>query len=142
MNSRVLFTSLVRRVFVVGVTATAIAGTALAQTTTGTIRGYVRGPGAVPMPGAIVSARNTDLNVERAANSNDAGFYALSGLRPGQYELSVRRLGAAPQTRNVRVLIGQTLDLDFNLTESAVTLTAVEVVGTPTTETQTSEIAT
>lgn len=142
MNSRVLFNSLVRRLLVVGATLTMVMGSALAQTTTGTIRGYVRGPGAIPMPGAIVSARNTDLNVERAANTNDAGFYALSGLRPGQYELSVRRLGAAPQTRNIRVLIGQTLDLDFELAESAVTLTAVEVVGTPTTETQTSEVAT
>ena len=115
---------------------------AQAQTSTGSVRGYVRGPGNLPMGGAIVTARHTEMNTTRGTNSNDAGFYNLAGLRPGSYELSVRRLGAAPQTRTIRVLIGQTLDIDFELAETAVTLTGVEVTADLVRrETRTSEIA-
>jgi hypothetical protein len=116
---------------------------ALAQTTTGAVRGYVRGPDGAPLAGTIVGARNTELNQERATNSNDLGFYNLSGLRPGPYQLTARRLGMAPQTRTVRVQIGQTLEIDFALSETAVTLTAVEVTAQQqTVETKTSEVGT
>ena len=120
----------------------ATAGAAMAQTTTGTIRGHVRGAGGMPLVGTIVAARNTDLNQERATNTNDLGFYNLSGLRPGPYQLTARRLGMAPQTRSVRVQIGQTLDIDFTLSDTAVTLAAVQVIAEQVTETKSSEIAT
>jgi hypothetical protein len=118
------------------------AGAAMAQTTTGNIRGYVRGPGNLPMEGAIVAARHTEMNTTRGTNTNAAGFYNLAGLRPGPYELTVRRLGAAQQTRTIRVQIGQTLDIDFELSETAVTLTAVQVTADLVQrETRTSEVA-
>jgi hypothetical protein len=142
MISRVVLTSFARAAsLALGLLAFAPEAP-FAQTTTGNIRGYVRGEGGTPLAGAIVAARNTELNVERATQSNDAGFYSLAGLRPGQYSLSVRRLGAAPQSRNVRVQIGQTLDQDFSLAETAVALAAVEVTAVAETETKTSEIAT
>ena len=143
MISRVGLLSLSRAaVFALALlTVTAVAGTA--QTTTGAIRGYVRGPDGSPLAGTIVAARNTELGQERATNSNDQGFYNLSGLRPGPYQLTSRRLGMAPQTRTVRVQIGQTLDIDFSLAETAVTLTAVEVTAQQNVvETKTSEVAT
>jgi hypothetical protein len=116
--------------------------TAMAQTSTGSIRGYARGAGNMPLSGAIVAARHTEMNTTRGTTSNDAGFYNLPGLRPGPYELTVRRLGASPQTRNVRVLIGQTLDMDFVLTDTAVTLAAVQITADVVTrETRTSEVA-
>lgn len=143
MISRVVRISLARAASLAVAFFAATASVASAQTSTGSIRGYVRGPGDVPMPGAIISARHTEMNTTRAANSNDAGFYNLPGLRPGTYELTARRLGAAPQTRTVRVLIGQTLDFDFELAETAVTLTAVQVTADLVAqETRTSEVAT
>jgi hypothetical protein len=142
MISRVVLTSFTRTASLAVALLTMTAGALLAQTSTGSIRGYVRGPGSTPMAGAIVTARHTEMNTTRGTNSNDAGFYNLPGLRPGSYELSVRRLGAAPQTRTIRVLIGQTLDIDFELAETAVTLTGVEVTADLVRrETRTSEVA-
>ena len=125
MISRVVLTSFTRMVLAAVALIAATAGAVLAQTTTGSIRGDVRGPGNQPMEGAVVVARHTEMNTTRGTNTNEAGFYNLAGLRPGSYELSVRRLGAAPQTRTIRVLMGQTLDIDFELSETAVTLTGV-----------------
>ncbi len=142
MISRVVLTSFTRMVLAAVALIAATAGAVLAQTTTGSIRGYVRGPGNQPMEGAVVVARHTEMNTTRGTNTTEAGFYNLAGLRPSSYELSVRRLGAAPQTRTIRVLIGQTLDIDFELSETAVTLTGVEVTADLVRrETRTSEVA-
>lgn len=142
MISRVIHTSFARTASLAVALLAMTAGAAMAQTSTGSVRGYVRGPGNLPMGGAIVSARHTEMNTTRGTNSNDAGFYNLPGLRPGSYEITVRRLGSAPQVRSVRVLIGQTLDIDFDISETAVTLAGVEVTADVTTrETRTSEVA-
>ncbi|MEJ7809856.1 MAG: TonB-dependent receptor [Gemmatimonadaceae bacterium] len=115
-----------------------------AQTTTGTIRGYVTSAGSTPVSDAQIAARNTENNQTRGTLTNASGFYYLGGLRPGRYELQLRRVGFAPQTRTIDVLIGQTLDINFQVAEAAVQLSAVEVVAAPeaTTETRTSEVAT
>lgn len=142
MISRVVLTSFARTASLAVVLLAMSAGAALAQTSTGSIRGHVRGPGNLPMEGAVVMARHTEMNTTRGTNTNATGFYNLPGLRPGSYELSVRRLGAAPQSRTIRVLIGQTLDIDFELSETAVTLTGVEVTADLVRrETRTSEVA-
>jgi hypothetical protein len=142
MISRVVCTSFARTASRAMALLAITASAAMAQTSTGNIRGYIRGPGNLPMGGAIVTARHTEMNTTRGTNSNDAGFYNLAGLRPGPYELTARRLGAAPQVRTIRVLIGQTLDVDFELAETAITLTGVEVTADLVRrETRTSEVA-
>lgn len=114
-----------------------------AQTTTGSIRGYIRDEGGVPAAGATITARNLQLNVSRSTTANESGFYNLAGLRPNQYEVSVRRIGLAPQTRPLAVQIGQTHVLDFQLNAAATQLSTVQVVAAPTaTETRTSEVGT
>ena len=74
MTSGVRFTSPRRspnhatgRAFVAGAVAAAlmaIAPPANAQTTTGNIRGYVRGPNNTPVPDAQVAARNPAMGTE------------------------------------------------------------------------------
>ncbi len=114
-----------------------------AQTATGNLRGYVTATGGAPVPDAQVVARYLETNARRVTVTNASGFYYLGGLRPGRYELSVRRIGLAPQTRQVQVLIGQTSDVRLSTAEAAVTLSAVEVTAAPTTETtRTSEVGT
>ena len=107
MTSGVRFTSprrspnhAIGRAFIVGAVAalTAIAPRANAQTTTGNIRGYVRGPNNTPVPDAQVAARDPAMGTNRGTVSNSSGFYTLAGLRPGDYELTVRRIGFTPQT--------------------------------------------
>jgi hypothetical protein len=112
-----------------------------AQTSTGNIRGRVTGEAGVPVADVQVAARNLENNQERGALTTGNGTYFIGGLRPGQYEVSVRRIGFTPQTRPVRVLVGQTHDINISLSEAAVTLSAVEIVTTQAASvTQTSEV--
>src|SRR5918999_5122367 len=117
---------------------------AAAQTTTGSIRGYVRNTSGVPIGDVQVVARDSAMGSTRGTVTAATGFYNLSGLRPGMYQLTARRIGLNPQTQTVAVLIGQTQNVDFSVAEAAVQLQAVVSTATATavTETRTSEVAT
>lgn len=124
--------------------AAAVAG---AQTSTGNVRGYVTrgaaGTTGEPLADAQVSARAVDNNATRGTVTNAAGFYYIGGLRPGRYEVTVRRVGFAPQTRQVQATIGTTVDLNVALTEQAVQLGTVTVqAGVDAQTTKTSEVGT
>jgi hypothetical protein len=113
-----------------------------AQTTTGTIRGRVLDEQAAPVPSAQVVATNTATNAQRGTLSGPNGAYNLVGLQPGSYEVRVSSIGYAPQSQTVRVLIGQSLTIDLQLTAQAVQLEGITVTGTRAVETRTSEVAT
>ena len=113
-----------------------------AQTTTGSIRGYVTAEGGAAIVGADVRARNTATGVERMATTNARGFYSLSGLVPGQYALAVRHIGHRPMGQTVQVQIGQDLTLNFSLATSAVQLEELTVSAAPAVETRSTEVAT
>ena len=130
-----------RHVFFVGVALLAIAGSARAQTTTGTVRGYVKDQNGTPVAGADIQAQNTGTGVQRTAQSRADGSYILTGLVPATYELSVRSIGSSPQRRTVVVQIGATLLIDFDLQAGALELAAVTVTGAATVELRTSEVA-
>lgn len=115
---------------------------AMAQTTTGTVRGTVTGTGGALLSGAQISARNVESGVPRAATSRDDGTYVLPGLQPGTYDFTARRIGYTPVTRRVIVQIGATQFQSFNLTNQALTLSAVTVTAAATPEMRTSEVAT
>lgn len=113
-----------------------------AQTTTGAIRGYTRDPAGTPIEGAQITARNLQMNVSRNTLSNASGFYNVAGLRPGAYEVTIRRIGFGPQTRSVQVQIGQTIDVDVQLSQTATAIQGVTVTATAAQETRTSEVGT
>src|SRR5256885_3504874 len=100
---------------VIGVLASLIGASAFAQTTSGTIRGTVTGSGGAPIVSAQIVARNVSSGATRTALSNDAGAYVLVGLVPGIYDVNVRRIGSAPQSRQIVVQIGATQVQDFSL---------------------------
>jgi outer membrane receptor protein involved in Fe transport len=118
------------------------AGSAAAQTSTGTIRGTVTSGGTAAVVGAEILAKNTSSGVVRTATSRADGYYTLPGLEPATYELTARHIGSAPQTRQVVVQIGVTQIQDFNLAEQAVQLQAIVANAPPPPETRTSEVAT
>src|SRR5689334_47104 len=119
----------------------AISPGASAQTTTGSIRGYVRDESGNPLANVQVAARSTDMGIVRGTTSTADGFYSLSALRPGQYELSTRRIGFTAQSRTVTVQIGQVLEVNLALAATATQLAAVTVTASQQ-ETRTSELAT
>jgi hypothetical protein len=125
------------------VVATAVpSGLASAQTSTASIRGTVTDSARVPVAAAEVIARNVASGVQRSSSTNDRGFYALSGLTPGNYELTIRHIGSAPVVRSVQAQVGQNLTLDFRLAPATVQLQELVVQAAPVTETQTTENAT
>jgi hypothetical protein len=130
-----------RHVFLIGAAALMFAGSASAQTTTGTIRGYIKDQNAAPVAGADIQLRHTETGVQRATTSRADGSYILPGIVPGTYELSVRNIGSSPQRRAVVVQIGSTLLIDFDLQAGAVELAAVTVTGASAVELRTSEVA-
>jgi hypothetical protein len=118
-------------------------GRLLGQTSTGNIRGYITGANGAPVPDAQITARMPATNETRGTTTNSSGFYYLGGLRPGVYELTVRRVGVQPQTRPVTMRIGETLDLNVSTTDVAAQLATVQVTSARTgTETKTSEVGT
>ena len=131
-----------RHVLLLGAAAVVLTGSAGAQTTTGTIRGYIRDQSGVGLNGAELQARNVESGVRRSATTRADGSYILPGLVPGAYELTVRQIGHGPQRRQVAVQIGATLLVDFTLQAGAVELQAVTVEAGPVVEMRTSEVAT
>jgi hypothetical protein len=73
---------------------------ASAQTTTGTIRGTVSS-GGTPAANAQIQLRNPQTGVSRGTTARDDGGYVLPGVPPATYEMTVRRIGSAPETRTV-----------------------------------------
>src|SRR5438045_7446025 len=116
-----------RHVFIVGVALLACAGSVHAQTTTGTVRGYVKDQSGAPLAGAEVQAKNIESGVTRSTTTRADGAYILPGIVPGTYDVVVRMIGFAPQGRRMAVQIGATLLADFALQAGAVELTAVTV---------------
>jgi hypothetical protein len=111
-----------------------------AQTTTGTVRGTVKTAGA-PVGSAQVQVTNPLTGAQRGTTTHDDGSYILVGLPPATYQMTVRRIGSAPETRTVVVQIGSTNIQDFDLTQQAAELSTVTVQARGV-ETRTSEVAT
>lgn len=119
---------------------------AQAQATTGIIRGVVRDEQGAAIAGASVTLRNTETNVSRVVRSSETGLYVGTLLPLGLYEVSVRAVGYDPLAqRDIRVRVGQVLDVSFALKRSTTTLQAVVVsdrAATPVDATKTESAAT
>src|SRR5256886_11620138 len=118
------------------------ASAAWSQTSTGSVRGYVRDAGGAPVAGARVVAVNIATSAQREVATQSNGFYALLGLVPAAYDVTARQIGMAPQKIRARVLIGEVFPLDFKLAASAVQIEAVSVVAAAGGGMRTSEVAT
>src|SRR5690606_61301 len=128
-------------VTVVGLPSTA--SQAIAQTSTGTVRGFVRAESGQPMAGANVIATQQGTNIQRTTVTRQNGFFNLAGLQSGTYEIRTMLIGYRPQVQEVTLMVGQTLSLEFTVTTAdAVTLEEVEVRAERVMEMRTQELAT
>ena len=80
-----------------GVLAVSLARTASAQTSTGSIRGYVTDSSGTPVGGARVIAVNASTSAPREVATQSNGFYTIVGLVPGEYDVTARQIGMAAQ---------------------------------------------
>ncbi|WP_227698706.1 TonB-dependent receptor [Sphingomonas hengshuiensis] len=118
---------------------------AVAQVTTGQLRGQVIGADGAPAAGTVVTARNTGTNQTLRTTTDANGAYTLTGLRPGPYEIVAT---AAEQTVRelIQIQIGQAASLDLTIAGDTGTAVAdtdeIVVTGSRVSETRTSEVAT
>src|SRR5947207_5308533 len=66
---------------------------AMAQATTGSLRGVVTDATGAIIPDADVTATNTATGVETKTKSNGDGLYNFPRLQPGSYTLTVQKQG-------------------------------------------------
>ncbi len=132
-----------RRTFTVWLFTLLIAGTALAQSsTTATLRGKVLDSSGAAVANAEINAVSTTSGFVRTVRSTSDGTYSLAGLTPGEYNIVVAASGFEPVSQTVTVLVGQSLEMNVEVTGTNVVREEITVVGTQAVETKTSEVAT
>jgi hypothetical protein len=99
-----------------------------AQVTTASIGGTVADQTG-PLPGATVSAKNTQTAFVYKTTAGNDGSFNLNGLPPGTYEITVSSEAYRPQTQTVTVLLGQTNKVNFQLSVDMVVFANATVVG-------------
>ena len=97
----------------------------------GTISGVVTDAASrAPIPSAQVQIVGTT----RGATTGDDGRFRIAGVRPGTYQVRVLRLGYQASAQPVTVTSGGTNELQFGLSQAAVSLEQVITTATGETE--------
>ena len=92
------------------------AGGARAQEFRATVTGRVTDPGGLPVPGATVTAVNTQTAEAATGFTTNDGAYSIPFLKPGVYSVSAELSGFKKVTQaSVRLEIGQTSAVNFQL---------------------------
>ena len=95
---------------------------ALAQQTLSTITGVVVDSAGSAVPGAEVTVKNLDTNIEKRLSSNDTGLYEAPYLIPGHYQVAVGKAGFKQfVAADILVQAGQIVRIDAKLEIGEVT---------------------
>ena len=80
------------------------------------VSGLVRDGSHAVMPQVRIAIVNQDTGLRRAAQTNAAGLYAVSGIKPGIYKVTARRVGFQTVTRmNIKLDVAHAARVDFVL---------------------------
>lgn len=108
------------------------ATSAVAQTTEGSIRGYVRDEQGGVLPGVTLTATSAGVTTPRVAVSDSEGFYRLLNLPPAEYTIRAELQGFAKFARpNLVVHAGLNLGVDVTMKLGAVSETVTVSADTP-----------
>ena len=89
---------------------------AAAQDYRATILGQVMDPGGASIPNAAVKVTKKDTGLSRETITNDTGFYTITALDPGVYDVSVTAPGFSTLRRNdITLLTADKLNLALKL---------------------------
>src|SRR5438128_7981760 len=95
---------------------------ASAQAVTGTLLGNVTDSSGAAVPGATVTATETQTNISRTTVSNESGYYIFSSLQNGTYSVDAELQGFKKFVRqNVKVDVNTTIRVDLKLEVGAIT---------------------
>jgi len=92
--------------------------------TRGTIAGRVVDGDKLPLPGAAVVIKESNKGVITDVD----GFYRLTSLNPGEYDVTVSYIGFKESTQKIKVDAGKTVKLNFEM-EAGIDLEEVVVNG-------------
>lgn len=100
----------------------------------GSISGTVSDLSGAVVPNAAITIRNVDTSADRTSTTNGDGFYALTAIPVGHYEIEVRHAGFKPYKRtglvvdvNTALQVDVLLDVGEQSEEVTVLDTAVHV---------------
>lgn len=71
------------------------------QSNAADLQGYVRDPSGAVVVGATVTARNSATNFSRDVTTNEDGYYQITNLPPGSYEITVEASGFSKDRKSV-----------------------------------------
>jgi Carboxypeptidase regulatory-like domain len=94
---------------------------AFAQNETGQLSGKVMDSQMAAISGARVSVKSTENGITRDATTDAQGFYYVSSLQPGIYEVTVQAQGFADRVQKVRISVGASRRLETELSVTPVT---------------------
>src|SRR5215217_8882826 len=105
---------------------------ASAQAVTGTLLGNVTDTTGAAVPGATVTARETQTNVSRTAVTNETGHYIFSSLQNGTYAVEAELQGFKKILREgVEVKVNTTVRVDLKLEVGQLNETVEVAADTP-----------
>jgi hypothetical protein len=92
-------------------------GLALGQqnVTSASLTGSIQDAGGAVVKGASISARNVETNQQTSTTSDNEGRYRFPYLRTGVYDLTIEAPGFATFTRQLTLMVGQSVDLPVRL---------------------------
>ena len=86
------------------------------QAANATLTGTITDQAGAVIAGAQITATHKATGVKRETASNDQGFYVLSNMTPGEYEVLIEAKGfASKATKSVTLKVGQTATLNPQL---------------------------
>ncbi|MBL8211376.1 MAG: TonB-dependent receptor [Bryobacterales bacterium] len=104
----------------------------MAQTTTGTVTGFVSDPGGAFIAQATVRLQNTNTGLVLTTETNDSGSYVFPLVQPGAYQISVEKQGFGRFARTFTLEVTQQARIDAQLAvgqvNEAVTVSAAAVL--------------
>jgi hypothetical protein len=131
----------VLRSWLVGTCVIAAGGTAAAQSVTGSIDGLVVDPTAGVLAGVAITAMQHDTGVTRATVSDDRGAFSLPVLPAGTYRLSAELAGFETRRIDLRIFVGQRVDVRVELAVAGVDQSVVVLAERPVLETTRSHVS-
>jgi hypothetical protein len=124
------------------IAAFALTPTASWSQTTATLTGRILDPDGGALPGATLSARQTETGFVRTTTSDTQGRYSVPALPPGTYEIRAELSGFRPLVRSgVTLTIAQTVVVDLTMSVGGVTEAVTVVAQAPVVNTRGGELS-
>jgi Carboxypeptidase regulatory-like domain/TonB-dependent Receptor Plug Domain len=116
----------------------ALSSLVFGQQDAGSINGTVKDQNGAVINGASVKVKNIATNAERSATTNGDGYYVVTNLLSGQYEVTVSQTGFASKSIKTNVSVGgaSSVNIDLGVTAAGAT---VDIVSTGIAEVNTTD---